>query len=261
MRETEILKKALLEAGDILVKKFNKTTYKLKGRANLVTEADIASQQKIIEIVSKAFSDDKFMAEESAPDCMPSGRVWIIDPVDGTTNYAHGFPQAAVSIGFAQDGKMQTAGVFNPITNELFSAEKDCGAFLNNKKIHVSANDTLDKSLLVTGFAYDRAQKAEFYCSFWAEFMKISHDIRRMGAASLDMCWIAAGRTDGYWEFNLMPWDVAAGFLIVEEAGGKVTDFNGKPWEINSDMGKQTLVTNGLIHNDMLKIIQNKMEK
>lgn len=256
MKETEILLKAIRASGCILADKFNKTSYKLKGRANLVTEADLASQKEIIEIISAAFPQDGFMAEENAPLTMPSGRVWIIDPLDGTTNYAHGFPQAAVSIGFAKGGKVLTAGVFDPINNELFTAEIGKGAYLNGRPIHVSKNTSVDKSLLVTGFPYDRAEKAEYYIKFFCEFMKISHDVRRLGAASLDMCWLAAGRTDGYWEFNLKPWDVAAGWLIAEEAGGKISDFSGKSWQVNNKLGSQTLVTNGLIHSEMLSVIK-----
>ncbi|MCR4820786.1 MAG: inositol monophosphatase [Elusimicrobiales bacterium] len=256
MKETETLLKVLQECGEILSSKFNKTSYKLKGRANLVTEADIASQQKAIGIISKCFPNDSIIAEENFSGTVPSGRAWIIDPLDGTTNYAHGFPIAGISVAFAKEGKTLSAGVFNPMGNELFSAEKGKGAFLNNEKIHVSKTQSVENALLVTGFPYDRAEKADYYLKFFKEFMKKSHDVRRLGAASLDMCWLAAGRTDGYWEFNLKPWDVAAGWLIAEEAGGKISDFSGTPWKIDDSIGQQTLATNGLIHEEMLEIIK-----
>ena len=259
MKETDVLMCALRECGAILAKNFRHVCYELKGRANLVTAADVASQKKAFEIIKAAFPDDKFIAEEDMPqewtadnEYAEKGRVWIIDPLDGTTNYAHGFPQAAVSIAFAECGRTRTAGVFNPMMNELYSAEEGKGAYLNGEKISVSKTPCVEKSLLVTGFAYDRAEKADYYLRFFKEFMKISHDVRRLGAASLDMCWLAAGRTDGYWEFNLKPWDVAAGWLILEEAGGKATCFDGSPWIAGWELGRQTLATNGLIHEEMI---------
>ena len=199
------------------------------------------------------------MAEESPARETPNGRLWIIDPLDGTTNYAHGFPAAAVSIGFSDNGVVKAAGVYDPFRRELFLARKGRGAFLNGRRLSVSKVPALSKALLVTGFAYDRAERAEFYCGFFAEFMKISHDVRRMGVASLDLCWLAAGRTDGYWEFGLKSWDVAAGGLIVEEAGGRVTDFAGKPWKVGAGMGSQTLATNGRLHASMLKLIRRRI--
>ncbi len=259
MRESLVLKTALLAGGKILSKKFRKVTYRLKGRANLITEADLAAQAAVIRVIGRAFPDDGFMAEESPLKEMPNGRLWIIDPLDGTTNYAHGFPAAAVSIAFSKDGVVKAGGVFDPFRKELFLAEKGKGARLNGHRLEVSATAALSRALLVTGFAYDRAERAEFYCRFFSDFMKISHDVRRMGAASLDLCWLAAGRTDGYWEFNLKPWDVAAGAIIVEEAGGKVTDFKGLPWGATAAMGRQTLATNRRIHGAMLKIIQTRL--
>ena len=200
------------------------------------------------------------MAEESPVEERPNGRLWIIDPLDGTTNYAHGFPAAAVSIGFSEKGVVKAGGVYDPFRKELFLAELGRGAFLNGSRLSVSSAPSVSKALLVTGFPYDRAEKAEFYCGFLAEFMKLSHDVRRMGSASLDMCWLAAGRTDGYWEFGLKPWDVAAGKLMVEEAGGRVTDFSGKPWAVDKAMGSETLATNGLVHAPMLRVIKRRLK-
>lgn len=260
MKETTVLKTALLAGGKVLADKFRKVSYKLKGRANLLTEADLASQEKVIGMIRKAFPEDGFMAEESPAEERPNGRLWIIDPLDGTTNYAHGFPAAAVSIGFSEKGVIKTGGVYDPFRKELFLAELGRGAFLNGSRLAVSSVPAVSKALLVTGFPYDRAEKAEFYCGFFAEFMKLSHDVRRTGSASLDLCWLASGRTDGYWEFGLKPWDVAAGKLIVEEAGGKVTDFSGRPWAVDGAMGSQTLATNGRVHAPMLRIIKRRLK-
>ena len=196
------------------------------------------------------------MAEESPVEETPNRRLWIIDPLDGTTNYAHGFPAAAVSIGFSEKGVIKAGGVYDPFRKELFLAERGRGSFVNGRRLAVSKTPSVSKALLVTGFPYDRAERAEFYCRFLAEFMKLSHDVRRMGSASLDLCWLAAGRTDGYWEYGLKPWDVAAGKLILEEAGGKVTDFSGARWKVEEKMGSQTLATNGRVHAAMLAVIK-----
>jgi myo-inositol-1(or 4)-monophosphatase len=260
MKELQVLKAAALAGGRILAAKFGKVGYTLKGRANLLTEADLASQKAVIGLIRKAFPADGFLAEESPAEETPNRRLWIIDPLDGTTNYAHGFPAAAVSIAFAEKGVVKAGGVLDPFRGELFLAEKGRGAFLNGRRLRVTKTPVLSRSLLVTGFGYDRAEKAEFYCGFFAEFMKLSHDVRRMGAASLDFCWLAAGRTDGYWEFGLKPWDVAAGGLILREAGGKTSDFSGRPWQVGPAMGSQTLATNGLLHGAMLRIIRRRLK-
>lgn len=261
MKELTVLKKAALAGGRILKAKFGKVGYKLKGRANLLTEADLASQDKVIALIKAAFPDDGFMAEESAVVETPNRRLWIIDPLDGTTNYAHGFPAAAVSIGFASNGIVEAAGVYDPFREELFLARKGRGAALNGRPLRAARVASVDKALLVTGFPYDRAEKASFYCGFFEEFMRLSHDVRRMGVASLDLCWVAAGRTDGYWEFGLKPWDVAAGKLIVEEAGGKVTDFSGRPWVTGPGMGAETLAANPRLHAQMLRLIRRRIKR
>ncbi len=259
MKELEMIKKAALAGGAVLAAKFGKVTYRLKGRANLLTEADLASQEKVIGLIRRAFPDDGFMAEESPIEEKPNRRLWIIDPLDGTTNYAHGFPAAAVSIGFSEKGVITAGGVYDPFRKELFLARRGGGAFMNGRRIRVSRTASLSGSLLVTGFPYDRAEKAAFYCGFFSEFMKISHDVRRMGAASLDLCWLAAGRTDGYWEFGLRPWDVAAGGIILREAGGRTGDFSGRAWRMNPSLGSETLASNGIIHAQMLGIIRRRL--
>lgn len=261
MEEIKTLKKALLAGGKVLTRYFGRVSYELKGRANLLTKADLKSQQAIIAVIKKAFPGHSFLAEEKGVRGCGKGPLWIIDPLDGTTNYAHTFPAAAVSIGFMAGGRIMAGGVFDPFRKELFLARRSSGAFLNDRRIKVSTTPKLSSSLLVTGFPYDRARKADYYCSFFSKFMRLSHDVRRMGSASLDLAWLACGRTDGYWEFGLKPWDVAAGGLLVEEAGGKVTDFSGRPWEKLEACGPQTLATNGKIHPEMLKTIKKLIKK
>ena len=259
MKELLVLNKALAEGGKILSAKFGKVGYRLKGRANLLTEADLASQEKVKAVIRSAFPEDGFLAEEDETPDISARRIWVIDPLDGTTNYAHGFPAAAVSIALAEDGKILAGGVCDPFRREVFTARRGRGAFFNGRRLAVSKVPSLSKALLVTGFPYDRAERADFYCSFFSDFMKRSHDVRRMGAASLDLAWLAAGRTDGYWEFGLKPWDVAAGKLLVEEAGGRVSDFSGKPWKELAAYGSQTLATNGFLHAEMLTRIKKNL--
>ncbi|MDA8243264.1 MAG: inositol monophosphatase family protein [Elusimicrobia bacterium] len=260
MKELSVLRAAALAGGKVLSSKFGKVGYRLKGRANLLTEADLASEKAVKSVIRRAFPGDGFMAEESPAELTPNGRLWIIDPLDGTTNYAHGFPAAAVSIGFAEKGVVRAGGVFDPFRGEFFHASLGGGAFVNGRRLRISGVRALSKALLVTGFAYDRAEKADFYCGFFSEFMKLSHDVRRMGSASLDLCWLAAGRTDGYWEFGLKPWDVAAGGLIASEAGARVTDFSGRPWRVDAAMGAQTLAAGPGLHGGMLKLIRRRLK-
>ncbi len=259
MKELIVLKTTLRECGAVCRKFLGKVTYSLKGRANLLTKADIASQKKASDIIGSAFPGHTIIAEEMKSFNYKKESLWIIDPLDGTTNYAHNFPVFSISIAFLKKGVPLLGGIYDPSRNEMFIGIRGKGSFLNSKKIRVSGTNRLSKSLLVTGFAYDRAEKADFYCGFYSDFLKVSHDIRRTGAASIDMAWLACGRTDGYWEFNLKPWDVAAGKLIVEEGGGKVTDFSGRNWSNLSDWGRETLVTNGKVHAEMLKIIKRKL--
>lgn len=246
------LKKALLEAGSILKKAMNRPKkIEYKSPVSLVTEVDKRAERRIIEIVRRQFPDHSILAEES----VPSGRSpskWIIDPVDGTTNFAHGLPMACVSIAYEKNGVVQVGGVWNPFTDEWFWGELGKGASLNGKKIRVSKNKTLSTSLLVTGFPYDRMERADYYLRIFKAFMMNTHGIRRLGSAALDLCYIACGRFDGYWEYNLAPWDQAAAVLIAKEAGATLTNFLGDPIDIYK---KQTLATNGLIHKEMLKIL------
>lgn len=247
------LQKALHESGKILVAAMSRPKrIQYKGAANLVTQTDKLAEARVVSIIKSVFPDHDILAEETATDIssLKSPYRWVIDPIDGTTNFAHGLPLASVSIGFEAYGKIVLGGVFNPFLKELFWAERGKGAYLNKKRIHVSQTGKLLQSLLVTGFPYDRTLRAHDYLEVVGNFMKITHGVRRLGSASLDLCYVACGRFDGYWESKLMPWDQAAGYLIAEEAGARVTDFEGKPFNIYYP---QVLATNGKIHGEMLR--------
>jgi myo-inositol-1(or 4)-monophosphatase len=254
------LKRALHEAGKIVRRHFNKVRARRKGgwRANLITAADLAAEQKILDVILARFPSHDFLAEERAPRRGGSEYTWVIDPIDGTTNYAHGYPASCVSIGLVHRGLPIMGGIYDPSRDELFFAERGKGATLNGKRIRVSRAKRVSEALLMTGFAYDRDKRADFYLGIVREFLKNSHGIRRSGSAALDLAWTAAGRIDGYWEFHLNPWDVAAGRLIVEEAGGTVSDFSGKPWGDLKTWGKQTLASNGRIHAQMVRRLKSK---
>jgi myo-inositol-1(or 4)-monophosphatase len=241
-------------------KHFGHARIRYKGRANLVTQADVQSQAAILGLIKRRFPSHDYRAEEDAVRETGSEFLWIIDPLDGTTNYAHGYPASCVSIGLLKDGRPLLGGVYDPFREELFFAEKGRGARLNGGRIHVSRVPKLAESLLVTGFAYDRAERSRFYVEQFRRFMVRCHDVRRSGTAALDMAWTAAGRVDGFWELYLNPWDVAAGMLLVEEAGGRVTDFSGKVWTDPKTYGRQTLATNSRIHREMLALLDERTE-
>lgn len=250
------LTSVIRSAGDILRRDFGKAKIHYKGKANLVTQVDHASEEHLVRAILKRYPKHDFMAEERGARSSGSEYLWIIDPLDGTTNYAHGYPAACVTVGLLHKGRPLLGATYDPFREELFFAQRGRGAFLNGKRIHVSKTSRLDQSLLVSGFPYDRTKRSRFYVEFFRTFMTLSHDVRRSGSAALDMAWIAAGRADGYWEFQLNPWDVAVGLLLVEEAGGKVTDFEGRAWKDPAHFGKETLATNGKIQKSMLKIFR-----
>ncbi len=226
-----------------------------KGAVDIVTEMDRASEDLILGEIKKAFPDHGILTEESAEIAARSPYRWIIDPLDGTTNYSHGFPVFCVSIAVENAGEVVLGVVYNPMLDELFTAEKDGGALLNGKKISVSKVKTLDKSLLATGFPYDIRKTRENNLDHFANFAVTAQAIRRAGAAALDMSCVACGRFDGFWEMKLKPWDVSAAGLIVMEAGGILSDFKGGPFSIH---GAQTLASNGLIHEEMLSVLAKK---
>ena len=180
---------------------------------------------------------------------------WIIDPIDGTVNFAHGIPLCCVSIGLMHHDSVLMGAVYNPVMNELFVAEKGKGATLNGKPIKVSSKSNFKTAFLVTGFPYNWPENSEHPIKVFERMILEGLPVRRLGSAAIDLCWVACGRFDGFWEYNLQAWDVAAGYLIVQEAGGRVTNFDGQDYNV---FEKQTLATNGLIHDNMLALIRNK---
>jgi myo-inositol-1(or 4)-monophosphatase len=253
----EVLLDATKEGGKIIQQYFNgafSVSHK-EGINNLVTEVDKLAEQKIIDIIRKAFPAHSILSEEVGELAQESEYQWIIDPIDGTVNFAHGIPICCVSIGLLKDGHLILGAVYNPMMNELFFAEKGKGATLNGKPISVSKKTDFEKAFLVTGFPYKWPDGAEHPIKVFERMVLEGLPVRRLGSAAIDLCWVACGRFDGFWEYNLSAWDVAAGYLLVEEAGGKITDFNGKPYNV---FDKQTLATNGLIHDEMLKVINHR---
>jgi myo-inositol-1(or 4)-monophosphatase len=227
-------------------------TIDYKGAIDLVTSVDRECERKIIDVIRRNFPDHSILAEEETDvQCAQSQYRWIVDPLDGTTNFAHSYPQFSVSIALEQNGRVIVGLVYDPIRNECFKAALGQGATLNTNAMRISLVDELDKSLLATGFPYDRRDFADFYLSYSKAFMTRCQGIRRGGSAALDLCYVACGRLDGFWELKLKPWDIAAGSLIVTEAGGKLSDFSGKPFSIR---GQETLATNGLIHDEMVHV-------
>jgi len=246
------------EAGQVLLEKFGrKINISLKGDINLVTEADLASEKLIIEKIRSHYPKHSILAEESGESIAildgDKRWKWIIDPLDGTTNYAHGYPCFCVTIALEHDGEIVVGATFDPTRDEMFSAEKGAGANLNNRRIRVSDAEKLGDALLVTGFPYD-FKKREDFAGHLTEFLLRSRGIRRDGSAAIDMAYVACGRFDGFWEEGLNPWDVAAGKLLIEEAGGKITYYDGSPLSIYSP---PICASNNLIHAQMLEVLGN----
>lgn len=247
MKET--LLKAVHEAGILIKENFNGpfvVSHK-EGINNLVTEVDQACERLISQIIKDKFPDHGIVGEEYGEHDMQARYKWIVDPIDGTVNFAHGVPLCCVSVGLMDGDTLILGAVYNPLMNELFFAEKGKGAFLNDKPIRVSQKRDLEKAFLVTGFPYHFPTGKNPF-SIFERLVTSGIPVRRLGSAALDLCWVACGRFDGFWEYNLNAWDVAAGYLIVEEAGGTVTDFYNKT---NSIWDKETLATNGYIHEDL----------
>jgi myo-inositol-1(or 4)-monophosphatase len=221
---------------------------------DLVTEVDRACEAVIVETLRAQRPEDAVLAEEGSGDDRPGATWrWVIDPLDGTMNYAHGYPRFCVSIGVQRDGEPALGVVYDPLLDELFSAQRGEGAQLNGRRLRVSEEDDLGRALLATGFAYDVHRSQEDNLNHFARFVKAARGLRRDGSAALNLCYVAAGRFDGFWELKLHPWDVAAGNLIVEEAGGRVSDFSGAPC---SGSGRETLASNGHLHDAMLRLLR-----
>ncbi|HSW87470.1 MAG TPA: inositol monophosphatase family protein [Rhabdochlamydiaceae bacterium] len=252
-RLTFVAIQSALQAGEILKKGFG-TQFEIllkPGFQNLVTEYDRTSEQCIIANILKHFPDHAFLAEESGASANRQAPVlWIIDPLDGTVNFAHNIPIFTVSIAAVVEHKIVSGVIYQPITGELFMSEAGRGAYLNGVKLQVSTNKDLTKTLMSTGFPYNVAQNPRKCVDFFASMIKLGYPIRRLGSAALDMAYVAAGRFDVYWEVELNPWDTAAGHLLIEEAGGKVTEYDGSARDIFSKGG--VLATNGLFHPEMM---------
>jgi myo-inositol-1(or 4)-monophosphatase len=241
---------AARQAGDCQLRSFAAPIgIDLKGDKNLVTEIDRESERLITSHILKHFPDHTILAEEGEYPQGNSGFRWIIDPLDGTTNYTHGFPWFCVSIGLESDGELVAGVIFNPVYGELFTAIKGEGAWMDGTRMQVSSRSPLASTLLGTGFPYDCATDPANNFDNFIAFQKAARGIRRAGAAALDLAYVAAGRLDGFWELKLKPWDVAAGVLMVREAGGTVTSFDGSTYNVENH---RIVASNGLIHDEMI---------
>ncbi len=246
--------RAAYRAGRILSESFGKEIrVNKKGAIDLVTEADIASEKMIVATIREVFPDHAFLAEESGASGAGRDHLWIIDPLDGTTNYAHGLPVFAVSIAYAVNDQITFGIVFNPVSGESFAAVRGGGAFLNGNPIQVSSTKAIGDSLLVTGFSYKlRTTPPDLPLARFSRCLLAAQGIRRLGSAALDLCYVACGRFDGFWEADLKPWDTAAGMLIALEAGASVTDFANRPYTCYDN---DLLATNGRIHNELVGLL------
>ena len=243
------------EAGELIRNAFGKThSIEFKtNELNLVTETDKASEKLITDFINKKYSSHGILAEEGSEANKSSEYLWVIDPLDGTTNFAHGLPIFAVSIGVQKNEETIAGVVYDVMRDVVYSAEKSCGSFENGKRINVSKNEILGHSMLVTGFPYDIRENPDKAFERFIAFLKHARAIRRLGSAAIDFCYVANGVFDGFWEVSLHPWDICAGKLIVEEAGGYITDFDVNEIDIYS---KRILATNGIVHQKMIEIMK-----
>ncbi|NDD58089.1 MAG: inositol monophosphatase [Chlamydiae bacterium] len=247
---------ATLSAAEELKKGFTSTLQvdSKPGRHNLVTQYDLLSEEILLRWISKEFPDHNVLAEESGEHRKTSNITWIIDPLDGTVNFAHGIPHFCISVAACIENEIVSAVVYQPLTHEMFFAEKGKGAFLNGKPLRVSSVSTLDEAIVATGFPYNVDENPLNCIDQVYKALKAGIPVRRLGSAALDLCYTAAGKFDAYWEAILQPWDLAAGKLIVEEAQGKVTDYSGNPIDIFKK--GSVLATNRALHNPMLNFLQ-----
>ena len=248
-----------VEAGAVELKKYYNGDFKIshkEGINNLVTEADHASEAAILSVIKRRFPDHHVLAEETGEIIQDSNYKRIIDPIDGTINFAHGIPLCCVVIALEKDGEIIMSAVYAPILNEMYFAEKGMGATMNDKKISVSNETSVLKSCLVTGFPYTYINKPNGPLEVFGRLIRKGIPVRRLGSAAIDLCWVASGKFDGFYEHKLETWDSAAGYLVVEEAGGKVTDFKGNKF---SPYQPHILATNGKIHEEMLKWVNNEL--
>ncbi len=246
------------EAGALLTQ-FSRQPLEItyKRRSDLVTEADRRSEALIVKRLRARYPKHGIVAEEGGGQRSDSDYCWYVDPLDGTTNFAHGFPVYCVTLGLALRGEVAAGVVYDPTREELYTAERGSGAYLNNRRIHVSKTAQLAEGLVATGFP-PFAQNHDLNIEFYFRFTKLSHGIRRAGSAALDLCSVATGRFEGFWELKLNPWDKAAGSLLVEEAGGRVTDIRGEPFKL---LGEDIFASNGLVHEEMCRVFAEVMEE
>ncbi|GAA4344334.1 inositol monophosphatase family protein [Flaviaesturariibacter amylovorans] len=256
-----MLKNTLLqaiEAGAAAIRRYTGETFTIsnkEGINNLVTEVDHASEEAIMAVIRAAHPDHAILSEESGANDQTSPYRWIIDPIDGTVNFAHHIPICAISIGLEHEGKMILGAVYNPFMNELYVAERGQGATLNGEPIHVSKKEKVANACLVTGFPYTYLDEPNGPLQVFERFIRRGIPVRRLGSAAIDLCWVAAGRFDGFYEHKLQAWDSAAGYLIVEEAGGKVTNLHGAPYDPHQP---GLIASNGILHDELLQWIKGE---
>jgi myo-inositol-1(or 4)-monophosphatase len=245
---------AVVRAGDVMIQRFG-TSLRVdkKGAIDLVTEVDVAIEQEFRARIAERFPDHVVLGEEMGGSAdVPEGPCWVFDPIDGTTNFAHGLPIFCSSLALEINGVAQVSAVYDPTRRELFTAERGGGAFLNGQPMHVSTPDTLLDAILVTGFPYDVHSRVAEIVGLFAEFVGRARAVRRLGSAAIDLSYVAAGRLDGFWERDLNPWDIAGGALLVQEAGGTITNFRGAAF---ASRGRDVVASNGRIHRAMLDVI------
>jgi myo-inositol-1(or 4)-monophosphatase len=253
--ERRVAVDAARAAGQLLHREHPRTRQvSFKGTStNLVTEMDGRAEALVVDALLKQFPDDGILGEEGGARAGRSGRRWVIDPLDGTTNYTHGLPVYSVGIGLERDGIVELGVVYDPTRDEMFVGERGAGAWLNDTRLSVSVTPALDVSLLTTGFPYDARTNPDNNLKEYATFAVRARAVRRMGSALIDLAYVAAGRFDGFWELTLGPWDVAAGGILVEEAGGRVSDLRGGPLDINAP---RLVASNGRIHDEILAVLK-----
>ena len=253
MQYLEVAEKAAREAGVVLIENLGKVKeIEFKAKNSLVTEVDKLSEEIIIANIKNSFPSHGIFAEESGRDSNESEHVWLIDPIDGTTNYAHAYPFFSVSIALEVNGKVEVGLVYDPVKDEMFTAEKGKGAFLNGEPISVSKSHAIEHCHVCTGFMHEVEWMVEANIKHFGNFIRRARAVRRDGSAALDLCYVACGRFDGFWELGLNPWDTAAAVLILEEAGGQVSTFIGDDYDIYM---KEILASNSIVHEHMMDIL------